>query len=87
MHSIFPSMDNTYNLRNNPSFRTENICTTYYGSEMLMYRGPKTWNLVPQEIKEAGNLHEFKRRIKLWKPEGCTCRMCKVYITNLGFIQ
>ena len=80
-------MDNTYNLQNNPSFRRENIRTTYYGSETLMYGGPKTWNLVPQKIKEAGNLHEFKQRIKLWKPEGCTYRMFKVDITNLGFIQ
>ena len=87
MHSIFPGIDNTYNLRNNPTFRTENIRTTYYGSETLMYRGPKVWELVPQKIKEAGNLAEFKIKIKLWKPEGCTCRMCKVYISNLGFIQ
>ena len=87
MHSIFPEIDNTYNLRNNPTFRTEIIRTTYYGSETLMYRGPKVWELVPQKIKEAGNLAEFKIKIKLWKPEGCTCRMCKVYISNLGFIQ
>ena len=49
-----------------------------------MHRGPKTWDLVPQEIKASRNLNEFKRKIKNWKPEGCTCRMCK--IPHLGFI-
>ena len=41
MHSIFPSMNITYNLRNNPEFKTENIHTTYSGSETLTFRGPK----------------------------------------------
>ena len=65
IHSIFPSAGNTYNLRNNPLFRTENIRTTHYGSETLIYRGPKTWDLVPDDINESRSLHEFKRRIKL----------------------
>ena len=86
MRSIFPATENIYNLRNNPKFRTENIRTTLCGSETLMYRGPKTWDLVPQEIKAFRNLKEFIRNIKKWKPEGCTCRMCKIYIPNLGFI-
>ena len=71
-----------YKVKNNLS---PGFMHSIFPSMGLMYRGPKTWNLVPQKIKEAGHLHEFKRRIKLWKPEGC--RMCKVYITNLGFIQ
>ena len=86
MKSIFPDSDNTYNLRNNPSFKTKNIRTTYYGTETLMYRGPKTWDLVPNNIKQSNNLKEFKRKIKLWKPKGCACRMCKVFVANLGFI-
>ena len=86
MHSIFPEAVNTYNLRNNPSFRTENIRTTYNGTETLTYRGPKTWDLVPNDKKQSITIEEFKIKIKLWKPEGCTCRMCKVFIVNLGFI-
>ena len=86
MHSIFPEAVNTYNLRNNPSFRTENIRTTYNGTETLTYRGPRTWDLVPNNIKQSITIEEFKIKRKLWKPEGCTCRMCKVFIGNLGFI-
>ena len=69
-----------------PEFKTENIHTTYSGFETLTFRGPKTWDLVPKGIKESSNLDEFKRKINLWKPEGCVCRMYRVYINNLEFI-
>ena len=46
----------------------------------------KTWNIVPDDIDEFTNLHEFKRKIKLCEPEGYTCRMCKVLIEKVGFI-
>ena len=28
---------------------------------------------------------EFKRLIKVWKPETCPCRICKRYVPNIGF--
>jgi len=56
------------------------------GIETIRYRGPKTWGLVPTEIKNSKSLSEFKSKIKQWKPEGCTCRLCKVYIHDLGFL-
>ena len=49
-------------------------------------RGPKTWELVPDNKKKAKSLLEFKSKIKIWKPVGCTCRLCKAYIPNIGFI-
>ena len=86
MKSIFPSAENMYNLRNNREFKIENVRTTYFGTETLRYRGPKTWELVPQDIKCSTDIFEFKRKIKAWKPVGCACRMCKVFIPNLGFL-
>ena len=85
VHSIFPRSDNTYNLRNNPLFRTENIRTTHYGSETLIYRGPKTWELVPNDIKESSSLHVFKRRIIYGNLRGA-CAGCVKYMLHLGFI-
>ena len=86
MNSMFPLASNIYNLRNNQDFKTDNIRTVSYGSETIAYRGPKTWALVPQNIQNSNTLQEFKAKIKHWKPEGCMCRICKVYIANLGFI-
>ena len=78
---------NTHDLRNKRCWETYNVRTVNYGTETIRYRGPKTWELVPTDIKESKSLTEFKYKIKKWKPQGCTCRLCKTYIYNLGFID
>ena len=65
-----------------PKIRTEN-----YGKETLRYRGPITWNLLPLEIKSAKTLKSFEEQIVKWKPRNCTCRLCKTYVKNVGFIN
>ena len=87
MKSVFPDSLNPNNLRNGPEFKTSNIHTVANGTETITFRGPKTWSLVPENIKNSQSLSEFKAKIKLWKPEESTCRICKVYIANLGFIN
>ena len=86
MKSVFPDTSNPYNLCSKPEFKTSNVHTVSYGTETLTFRGPKTWSLVPIEIKNFKSLSEFKAKIKHWKPEGCSCRICRVYVANLGFI-
>ena len=72
----FPS--EFYNL-NNPK-------TVYYGLETLRSLGPKIWDILPDNTKHTNNLNEFKRRIKNWIPTNCPCRLCKHYVTGVGFI-
>ena len=42
-------------------------------------------NLVPEDIKEAKSLAEFKAKIRDWKPSKCDCRLCKAYIKGVGY--
>ena len=86
MKIVFPEYSNPYNLRNKHTFKTSNIRTVYNGSETITFRGPKTWSLVPSHIQNSESLSEFKAKITKWKPEGCMCRICKVYIADLGFL-
>ena len=86
MTCIFNEVHNKYNLRNNRIWSTHNVRTVNCGTETLSFRGPKTWELLPDSIKEAKSLKEFKTKVKVWKPEGCTCRVCKTYIASLGFL-
>ena len=86
MKNVFPEPSNHYNLRIEPEFFTSNIRTISNGTETISFRGPKTWSLVPKDIKNSKTLSEFKSKIKTWKPVGCMCRLCKTYIPNLGFI-
>jgi len=73
-----------------PTIRGNNVLpkvrTVNKGLETIRYRGPKTWEIVPEEIKHSKSLSAFKAKIKYWKPLDCTCRLCKTYIKDLGYL-
>ena len=56
-------------------------------AETIRSRGPKTWDMVPHHITDSKTLAEFKSKIRTWKPIECTCRLCKTFIPELGFIN
>ena len=87
MKDIFKNNVNTHDLRNNRCWEISKVRTVYYGTETIRFRGPKIWDMVPQHIKDSKNLLEFKSKIKSWKPIDCTCRLCKTFIPELGFIN
>ena len=73
--------------RSNASFRRPNINTVYNGERSLRYFGPIVWDTrIPQSLKTVTDLDEFKMKIHTWVPENCVCRLCKDYISNLGFV-
>ena len=75
-----------YNLRYVPTFVTENIHCVYNGSESASFLGHKIWEQIPTEIKTINSLAGFKKEIRKWKPVNCPCRICKVFVPNLGFL-
>ena len=87
MQELFTVQVNEHELRNRRCLEIPKVRTVGYGTETIRYREPKTWELLPIEIKEAKSLLEFKTKLKVWKPQGCTCKLCKVYIQNLGFMS
>ena len=87
MNDIFKKRNVTYNFRKNSTFETRNIKSVYYGSETISFLGPKIWERLPSNIKDSENLNIFKSNIKSWKPENCPCRLCRLYIADIGFIE
>ena len=87
VQEIFKPKTNSYDLRNKIEWEKAKVRTVNNGTETIRFRGPETWELLPDDIKEASSLSEFKRKIKNWKPQGCTCRLCKVFVVNLGFLD
>ena len=81
----FSPNTHTYNLRSTYEFKLENVKTVHYGTESLLFLGPKMWELVLLEIKSSHSLEEFKKKIKSWIPENCPCRLCKTYLHQIGF--
>ena len=87
MREIFTDCINHYDFRNEKCWELSKARTVFYGTETIRCRGPKTWDLLPQHIRDSKTLSEFKNKVKTWKPLGCTCRLCKTFIPELGFIN
>ena len=86
MNEIFPQRNAAYNLRNSNTFTVPIVHTVKYSTETVRYRGQHIWHTLPQEIKDANSVQQFKNRIKFWKHVDCDCRLCKQYIPQLGFL-
>ena len=67
-------------------FKTKAVRSVYNGTDTLSFLGPKIWLIIPVDIKNVDNIEEFKRKIKMWKPTKCPCRLCKIYIQGVGYI-
>ena len=64
MQELFIEQVHIRDLRNKRSWEIPKVRTVGYGTETIRYRGPKTWELLPTEIKEAKSLLDFKTKIK-----------------------
>ena len=86
MTEIFCERIVTYNLRNNNEFLLPRVRTTSYGSETIKYRVQRLWLSLPQHIRNAQSITEFKKEIKSWSDADCTCRLCRTFIPQLGYL-
>ena len=87
LNDIFAANSSNYNTRSDTIIYTRNVKSVFNGTETVSYRAQKTWNIVPENIKNASSLTEFKSLIKKWQPNNCTCRLCKTYIDGIGFVD
>ena len=55
-------------------------------TESISFLTPKIWEILPNEIKDSDTLQIFKAKIKKWVPVEFPCRLCKVYLPQVGFI-
>ena len=84
---IFENQNYSRGVRNERSWVVPKVRTVAYGTESIRYRGPATWELIPEEIRTSESLMQFKEKIKTWKADNCACRLCKTFVPNLGFIN
>ena len=62
------------------------LFTVFIMVENQSFMGPKIWKLIPPAFKQIKSLSGFKKAIKEWKPSNCLCRLCKTYISQIGFL-
>ena len=77
------SIINQYNLRNWTYFDAPKV---NHGSESVRYLCSKSWKIIPAYTKELDTSDKCKIAIKKWKPESCPCRLCRVYLQNIGYL-
>ena len=62
---------NTHNLKK------VSMRTTTFGTKSLTSLGPTIWNKLPAHLKSAENLVGFRKMIKNWNREKCSCKLCE----------
>ena len=67
----------TYDLRIQNHCKVPQIKTQGYGQESLFFRGTFLWNTVDVTVKNLPALAAFKKRIKDWAGDKCTCNICR----------
>ena len=84
---VFPvRQQSQYNMRNYSYFAMPCAKTVNHGLESLSYLGSKLWDSIPSHMKKIDSINEFKHVIKTWKPDLYSCRVCKVYLQNIGYL-
>ncbi len=86
MAEVFVSKDMPYSLRGNNNLVLPRARTNQYGIDTIRFIGQKLWQTLPREIKESQSLEIFKRNIKSIKTFDCSCKLCKIFVSNLGFL-
>ena len=76
-----------YNLTNHDNFHIPSVNKVVNGIESISFLEPKTWNLLPSDLKRIDDLENFKKSVTKWKVENCPCRLYKVYLQNIGFCR
>ena len=79
--------NSAYEIRSGNHLQRANIQTEHFGIESIKTLGTKIWDLIPAEIKAQKFLMIFKKKIKNLTPKSCACRLCRIYIGEVGFIN
>ena len=63
-----------------------NARSFFHRSKSIFHLGLKIWDIVVLTLKELTSVVAFKKDINKWKQKSCPCRLCKKYISNLGYM-
>ena len=87
MHEIFKLKNQPqYHLRYNSLFSRPLVKSVFKSKECLSLLGPKPRDKLPDTYKNMTDLNSSKVALKKWRFVNCPCRICKVYIANVGFV-
>ena len=85
MKEIFTLKAHKYSTRRQ-NLQSKTPQTVTYGLESFSFKAAQIWNAIPKEIQTSNEL-TIKSHIKSRRNCICKCKLCKLYIPNLGLIE
>ena len=87
MNEVFQTNGYPYDLRNARILVSKHKSTIKYGINTIAFKGPQICQKIPLEIRNSESLSLFKSNIKQLQTLPCHCKICRSFITNLGYID
>ena len=76
MWDFFVKKDVPYNLRTKELCKLPSVISQRYGINSLSFRGSLLWNTLSDDLKLTTSLVKFKKEIRCWDGNNCTCHIC-----------
>ena len=86
LNEVFVERNCNYTLRGNNFLNRRRVNSVRNGTEVVSFLASKIWDILPKEIKNSETLNAFKSKIKNYVPQECPCRLCRIYVSQKGFI-
>ena len=86
MSNIFPPRLITFNFRTQSDFFRNSVNSNKCGLNSIRFLASNIWQMVPMEINNL-SLEDFKNKIRRRESDGCGCKLCKDYVSNLGCVS
>ena len=83
--SIFPPRLIKYNFRTLFDFLRISVNNSKHGVNPTRFFASKVWQIVSMEMKNLKSLEDFKSKIRKCEPDGCDCKLYKVFTSNLEY--
>ena len=83
MGSIFPPRLIKYNVLTQFDFFRNSVNSSKYGPNSIRFFASK----VPMEMRNLKSFEDFKNKVRKWEPDGCDCKLCKDFVSNLGYVS
>ena len=85
MKIFFDFRKKRYSFKKFQEMIQEKLRNVRYGFGTALYRAPQLWSLAPTDLKSAPNVIQFKLKLKQWECTDCLWKLCRTYLSNIGY--
>ena len=76
LESLIERKEVFYNLRLDNLVGIPKVYTSTYGKRSFRFSASQVWNSLPNQLRLAENYESFRRLLRTWDTEVCSCTIC-----------